>query len=39
MQVHGEGGIRVGAGVDGAIIIIIMGIMIPWVIVSCCSRS
>jgi hypothetical protein len=38
MQVHDEGGIGVGASVDGAIIIVILGIVIPWAAVSCCSR-
>jgi hypothetical protein len=35
--VHDEGGIRVGAGVDREIIIIVLGIMIPWAAVSCYS--
>jgi hypothetical protein len=38
VQVCSEGGVEVGAGVDGAIIVIVLGIVIPWAAASCCSR-
>jgi hypothetical protein len=38
MQVSGEGGIRVGAGINRAFIVVILGITIPWAAVNFCSR-
>jgi hypothetical protein len=38
MQVRGEDGVGVGASVDGAIIIIVLGKRDPLLVVSCCSR-
>jgi hypothetical protein len=38
MQVRGEGGVGVGAGIDGAIAVVVLGeIVIPWAAVGCYS--